>query len=46
MLQDDGKKIVSKERAGRNRTVTLHPDEVDFLKSHSFILSSFKHSIN
>ena len=33
MLQDDGKKIVSKERAGRNRTVTLHPDEVDFLKS-------------
>ena len=34
MLQDDDKKIVSKERAGRNRTVTLHPDEVDFLKSH------------
>ena len=33
MLQDDGKKIVSKERAGRNRTVTLQPDEVDFLKS-------------
>lgn len=34
MLQDDDKKIVSKERAGRNRTVTLHPDEVDFFKSH------------
>ena len=33
MLQDDDKKNVSKERAGRNRTVTLHPDEVDFLKS-------------
>ena len=33
MLQDDDKKIVSKERAGRNRTVTLHPDEVDLLKS-------------
>ena len=33
MLQDDDKKNASKERAGRNRTVTLHPDEVDLLKS-------------
>lgn len=33
MLQDNDEKIVPKERAGRNRTVTLQPDEVDFLKS-------------
>lgn len=33
MLQDNDENIVPKERAGRNRTVTLQPDEVDFLKS-------------